>query len=453
MQRSGALLDRVVALSAPPYGLCSGDDRRLVSFDSGAASVVDRHMRNVRSLAIILLAPLLAACVHAPCRPEGSRDQPLLLDATLQPYLATYGLPALAAAVVQDGRIIAAGAVGTRRAGEHIPVTLNDRFHIGSDTKAMTALVAASFVEEGTLRWDSTVGEVFPELAGKMDPGLRQVTLEQLLSHTSGLPSDNEAFGKLIDQSITQDGNLDDLRYWLVTQWSTQPLATKPGTAFAYSNMGYTMVGAMLERVSGRTWEELIQLRVFEPLGLQTAGFGPQASLGKVDAPLGHELHDGKLKPMLAGPNGDNPLILGPAGTVHLSVLDFATWAGWNAGEGKRGPALVRPESLRKLHTPVVSMPLRADAAPGTPARGGYALGWGELSFEWAPQPFTFHGGSNQKNLAYILFQSQRDFALVLMTNVGGQQADEALKALSRELYERFGASSSSKASTEQPLS
>ena len=410
-------------------------------------------MYNARAVAIALPVALLAACVHTPLRHEKPADQPLSLDATLQPYLATYELPALAAAVVQDGRIIAAGAVGTRRAGDRIAVTLNDRFHIGSDTKAMTALLAAAFVEEGKLRWDSTVSEVFPELAPKMDHGLRRVTLEQLLSHTSGMPSDNATFEKLLNQSLTRDGNLDELRYWLVTQWSSQPLATKPGTTFAYSNMGYTMVGAMLERVSGRTWEELVQTRIFDPLGLQTAGFGPQASLGKIDAPLGHAVHDGKLKPMLAGPNGDNPLIIGPAGTVHLSVLDFATWAGWNAGEGKRGPALVRAESLRKLHTPVISMPLRAAAAPGTPSRGGYALGWGELSFEWAPQPFVFHGGSNEKNLAYILLQPQRDFGMVLMTNVGGEKADEALKALSRELYERFGSSSPSKASTEQPLS
>ena len=67
-----------------------------------------------------------------------------------------------------------------------------------------------------------------------MDPGLRQVTLVQLLSHTSGIPSDNEAFGKLLDQSLTQDGNLNDLRYWLVTQWCKQPLQSKPGTTFVH---------------------------------------------------------------------------------------------------------------------------------------------------------------------------------------------------------------------------
>jgi CubicO group peptidase (beta-lactamase class C family) len=381
---------------------------------------------------------LLAACAGAR-QPHAESAAPLALDSILQPYLARYDLPALAAAVVQSGQIIAAGAVGTREAGAHIPVTVNDRFHIGSDTKAMTALLAAMFVEEGALRWDSTVGEVFPELAAKMDQGLRYVTLEQLLSHTSGLPSDNEKFSKLLDQSLTRDGNLDELRYWLVTQACKQRLRSKPGTTFAYSNLGYIMVGAMVERVSGTTWEELMEARVFNRLGLHTAGFGPQASLGKIDAPLGHELHDGKLKPMLAGPNGDNPLILGPAGSVHLSLLEFAAWASWNAGEGARGPALVRPETLRRLHTPVISMPPRPTAAPGTPSGGGYGLGWGQVTYSWAPEPFVYHGGSNEKNLAYILLQPQHDFAMVLMTNVSGTQADQALTALVQQLYERFG--------------
>jgi CubicO group peptidase (beta-lactamase class C family) len=91
--------------------------------------------------------------------------------------------------------------------------------------------------------------------------------------------------------------------------------------------MGYLMVGAMLERLGKKTWEEMVIERIFTPFALKTAGFGPPSTMGRVDAPLGHAvLKDGTLKPMLAGPNGDNPLILGPAGTVHLSILDFAAW-------------------------------------------------------------------------------------------------------------------------------
>jgi Beta-lactamase len=148
----------------------------------------------------------------------------------------------------------------------------------------------------------------------------------------------------------------------------------------------------------------------------------------------------GTTKAFLAGPNGDNPLIIGPAGIAHMSVLDFARWAGWNAGEGKREPKLVRPATLKKLHTPVISMPERKDAAPGTPTRGKYALGWGELPVDWAPEPLLYHGGSNQKNLAHIWLEPRRDLAMVLVTNIGGSKADEALFALAPELYAKFAA-------------
>jgi CubicO group peptidase (beta-lactamase class C family) len=362
------------------------------------------------------------------------------LDNVLQPYLARYTLPAVAAAVVREGQVVAAGAVGTRRAGTDTPVTIDDRFHIGSDTKAMTSLLAGMLVEEQALHWDSTIGATFPELATSMDAGLREVTLEQLLSHTSGIPSDNDTFDKLLAESFAQGGlNLDELRYWLVRQWSSQKLIARPGTTFAYSNMGFTLAGSMLERVAGKTWEELIVQRVFTPLDLKTAGFGPQSSPGRVDAPLGHLVRpDGTLKPMLAGPDGDNPVILGPAGTVHLSILDFATWAGWNAAEGRRAPGLVRPETIRKLHTPIIEVSVPG-AAPGTPAKGGYGLGWGVVTMGFAREPFLTHTGSNTMNLATIMLQPAREFGMVLTTNVGGHGADEALRALAQDAYERFG--------------
>ncbi len=390
------------------------------------------------------LATLLGGCVGV--SPGSLKDPgwagsaPASLDALLEPVRARYGLPALGAAVVRDGVLVAAGAVGTRRAGAEIPVTLNDRFHLGSDTKAFTALLAGQFVEQGKLRWDTTLGEVFPELLEAMAPGVSGVTLERLLSHTSGFPADNERFGELLGESLLAEGNLDDIRYGLVARWVREPLAHEPGRVFAYSNMGYILAGAMLERISGKTWEELVTERIFVPLGLNSAGFGPQATVGRVDAPLGHAIRaDGSLKPMLAGPNGDNPLLLGPAGTVHMSLLDFAVWAAWNAGQGRRAPALVRPDTLKKLHAPVISMPAKPDAPPGTPSHGRYGLGWGEINYDWAGGPLLYHGGSNERNLAHILVQPARDFGMVIVANIGGPKADEAFRALEEALYRRYG--------------
>ncbi len=364
------------------------------------------------------------------------------LDGDLVPYLLRFQLPAVAAAVVKNGKILAAGAVGTRRLGTETPVTINDKFHIGSDTKAMTSLLAGMLVEEGKLRWNTTVGEIYPELVDKMSKGVKDITLEQLLSHTSGIPGDSMEHVPLISFSVTDDAaNLDGMRYTLVTRLLPLALHAQPGERFEYSNLGYTLAGAMMERVTGKSWEELVVARIFDPLKLSSAGFGPQSSLGRVDAPLGHAADkDGKLQAFLAGPAGDNPLVIGPAGLAHMSVLDFATWAAWNAAEGKYGPPLAKPETIRKMHTKVVDMPPKPDAPVGTPSSGGYGLGWGTVSLPFAPEPLVFHGGSNNMNLAYIVLQPKQELGLVTMTNISGPKANEALMAITELLYKRFSA-------------
>jgi CubicO group peptidase (beta-lactamase class C family) len=365
-------------------------------------------------------------------------DPPQSLNSILDPYLKEFGLPAVSAAVFKNGDVIAVGVVGTRRAGENIPVTIDDKFHLGSDSKAFTALLAGMYVQQGKLRWDSTLAGIFPELKDKMDPEFAKITVEELLSHSSGL-ADNDLLD-LVNRSYQQDGNMDDVRYWMLKETAPKPLDHPRGSKFSYSNLGYTLAGAILERLSGKTWEELVEQKIIEPMGLKTAGFGPQASLGKVDEPLGHAIVDGKPKPMLAGPNGDNPLILGPAGTMHMSVLDFAKWVAWHAGEGKHGPPLVSAEILKKLHTPVIDVGERKDAAPGTPkSGGGYALGWGQLKTNWAAEPAITHTGSNTVNLATAYFWPGDDFGFVVMTNISGQPADEALLKLAQELYKQFG--------------
>jgi CubicO group peptidase (beta-lactamase class C family) len=366
--------------------------------------------------------------------------EPQSIDRTLEPYLKQYGLPALAAAVFKGGVIIASGKAGTRRAGQNIPVTIDDRFHLGSDSKAFTSLLAGQFVQAGSLRWKSTLAEVFPELKAHMNAEFAQITLEQLLSHSSGLA--DKSLVDLINRSYQQDGNMDDVRYWIVKETGSKPLDHPRGSKFDYSNLGYVIAGAMVERLGKKTWEELVEQRIIQPMGLKTAGFGPQASLGKVDAPLGHVLIDGKPKAMLAGPNGDNPLILGPAGTMHMSVLDFAKWVAWHVGEGKRPPALVSPDIVKKLHTPVIETGNRENAPPGTPKTGGYALGWGQVTEPWASAPALAHTGSNNMNLASAMFWPGTDFGFVMMTNIAGPGADQALKKLAPELYKAFAGKS-----------
>jgi CubicO group peptidase (beta-lactamase class C family) len=378
---------------------------------------------------LFLLALL---CVVAP-----AAAQERSLNDTLEPLRIKYGLPALAGAVAVKGRIVAAGAVGTRVHDRKIPVTLDDRFHLGSDTKAMTATIAGMLVDEGKLRWDSTVGEILGSDIPGLHPKFAAIRLEQLLSHSSGIPTDTKEMIDLYISGDNYDYNLSDYRKRIIGIVGKSEPVVPQGSPFQYSNFGYITAGAMIEKVTGQPWEILIRERIFNPLKLSSAGLGPQATMGKIDAPIGHDVTDGKISPRFWGPAADGPPVMGPAGIAHMSIRDFARWAAWNAGEGKRGPALVKPDTLKFIHASKVKTPVLENPKPGTPKTGEYAFGWGVVTFPWTGHPILTHNGSNSMNLAIVFVDPIEDIAIVGTTNFPGGKADAALLELVKTLYEQ----------------
>ncbi len=386
-----------------------------------------------RRLCLTALGGTLAFLGSAPARAENSADY------DLAPVRKEFGLPALAAAAVAQGRIVYSGVCGVRALGSEVKAAIDDRFHLGSDTKAMTATLAGMMVEAGKLRWDSTIGEVLTREARGMNAKLAAVTLEQLLSHSSGIPTDNKEILALYFNTDAFDYNLRTLRLRAISAWRQHAPVTPPGAAFHYANLGYVIAGAMIEKEAGVAWEQLVTERIFEPLGLKTAGLGPQATTGRLDAPVGHKQEDdGTLTPMYWGTAAGAPPMIGPAGTAHMSVLDFARWAGWNAGGGKRGPALVKPETLARIHRAHIKTGARPDARPGEPREGEYAMGWGILKYEWADRPLLAHNGSNGMNFAKVIVDCDRDLAVVALTNRPGKEAEDAADIVAKDLYVRY---------------
>lgn len=328
------------------------------------------------------------------------------LNSILEPILRANNVPALACAVVRSNRIIALGAVGVRKSGvPNAPVTTLDKWHHGSITKSMTATLAAMMVEEGKLRWDSTLADVFPEWAPKMHADWRKATLEQLASNRGGAPGDLGPSG--IWTAIWNfPGTPRDARRLLLERLTALPPSSTPGTKYEYSNAGFALAGHMLETMAGRDWEDLLTEKLFIPLGMASAGFGVPSTPRHINQPWGHQWVSGRANPIEPGTSADNPPAIGPAGTVHCSVIDLAKYAAFHVAGHRGDTPLLKHESVLKLHT-------------AYPNNERYAHGWSELDRPWAiPGKAYHHAGSNLQWYSVIWFAPARDFAVVALCNM-----------------------------------
>jgi CubicO group peptidase (beta-lactamase class C family) len=297
-------------------------------------------------------------------------------------------------------------------------VTVGDAWHLGSDTKAMTATLVGLYVDRGKLRFENTVGDLFRgEL---LDPGWTSVRVEQLLQHRGGAPGD---FPPGVFEQMERDGKSPDARIKAVRAILALPPAQAPGT-FQYANSGYVILGAALERVAGATWETLIERELFAPLQMRSCGFGAPGRPDVVDAPWGHESTGEALVPVAPGRRADNPPALGPAGTVHCSLEDWGKFLTMHVAGGRGERTLVSPETMKRLHTP--------------PPGGDYAAGWIVVARSWAGGVALNHGGSNTMWYAVTWLAPAKSLALAVVTNRFGESALRALDAASVALVKRY---------------
>ena len=331
------------------------------------------------------------------------------LEKLLAPIREKHKVPGLVAGIIQGDGLMIAAAVGVRKSGAPEAITVNDKLHLGSNTKAMTATRIALQVEEGKLSWQSTLGEIFPQLKPDIHADLQSVTLAQLLTHRSGLPA-NTSYVSVGSGSVVEQ------RDTLLKKVLAKPPVHPPGSKFLYSNVGYIVAGHIAEQVTGKSWEELMIAGLFEPLQMSSAGFGAPGTKDQIDQPWGHSSLFGVPVPQ----QFDNPPVLGPAGRVHCSLEDWGKFIALHL-HGARGEAkLLKLETFQKLQTPA--------------AGEDYAMGWIVTERPWAGGQVLFHNGSNTMWFAYAWIAPKKNVAYLAAANLGmpaGQAAcDAAIGAL-----------------------
>lgn len=367
-------------------------------------------------LCLLLLAPL-------PLRGEPDKQASPLTAKELQTVLekarTQHNVPALAAGIIRGGGQPVAAVAGVRKRDAETPATAEDHWHLGSNTKPMTALLVALLIEQGLLDWDTPLEQIFPEHAGKWSADLKKVTPAHLLTHTSGLPALGPLGWFLIipsKASPVQD------RESVMKTLDRAKLTGKPGEKYEYSNLGYVILGAVIDRRGKASWEEQLEKKVFQPLGIKEWGLGPT---GKKDALLQPWPHASGGKPVAADSVMDNPPVLNSTGRVHMPVASYNRFLVETLKLARGEKGLLKPATAQK----VFSNPY--------PVSRHSLSGWLGFRKQLGDKRLILgHDGSNSFNYCTAIVAPDQNFAFCVLTNQGGPGA-KACHELQKELRDR----------------
>lgn len=347
---------------------------------------------------------------HRPSRPKGTREIRAMSARTLRQLRTS----ALSLAVFDGTQVLASHTTGVQCVGSHRRVPPTSAWHLGSCTKAMTAVLFARLVQQSVVRFETTIGEVFDRK--EIHPAFREVTVSQLLRHVGGTTGDLQATHPGVWREMEQAGSRDSktVRHDAVLRVLFGPPSQAAGT-FAYSNAGYCVVGSIIEQLTGRSWEALMKTELFDPLSMSSAGFGAPTG----DSPWPHLYQpDGvafvPVDPAL--PEADNPPAIGPAGTVHASILDWVRFLQVFLEGGP--PGYLRPSTLAEL--------LRSD-------NGIYAAGWGVAQDRLTGKTLT-HAGSNTMSFAVTWLCVEKHHGVAMATNGFNDETQEGIAGLGRQI-------------------
>jgi len=326
------------------------------------------------------------------------------LDEYIGKVVRDWKIPGLSIAIVKDDSIVFARGYGIREMGKKGKVDAHTLFAVASNTKAFTATLLGMLVDEGKLNWDDRVIDYLPSFQ-MFDPFVtRDIRIRDLLTHRSGLPT----FG----------GD----RLWIGTSLSREEIITRirhlePSspfrTKFQYQNLMFLVAGQIIPAVTGQTWDEAVQERIFNPLGMNDSYTSVLQLRGKKKVAAPHEVVAGKQIPIAY----DNVDGVAPAASINSNVLDMAQWMIFNLGDGSfSDKQILSNRVMRELHA--VQFPLSVsryqERVLGTYFQG-YGLGW--FLSQYHGHKTISHGGGLSGMISLQTLVPDLKLGIIILTN------------------------------------
>lgn len=352
------------------------------------------------TLCTLIIALILAGYAFAQPTPLAGFDE------YAEKARVDWEVPGMAIAVVKDDKIVFAKGYGVRKVGESTPVDEKTLFAIGSSSKAFTAAAIAILVDEGKLKWDDRVSKYLPDFE-TFDPYVtRELTIRDLLTHRSGLERGDQLWYG------TENSREEILRRtrFIKPTWSLR-------SNFGYQNLMYLAAGQVVEKVTGKTWDQFVAERIFAPLGMNASSTSITAFKNGDNVSTPHSKIDDKIV-AIPWRKIDN---IGPAGSINSSVTDVAQWIRLQLGQGTfDGKKVFGPAVAKEMHTPQTVIRLEGGQALTYPEAHflNYGIGW--FLSDYKGRKVVEHGGAIDGMRAEVALVPEEKLGVVVLTNLGG---------------------------------
>lgn len=324
-----------------------------------------------------------------------------------------YHIPEIGYAVVDSKSTLEIAALGRHSVDLPDTASLNDRFHIGSNTKAMTAFIIAKYVEKGKLKWTTKYFDLFPDWKEKSKPDYANITLQDLLSHKAGiLPFQGEDDPQIPDFKGTSQEKREQFGRFVLT---LDPVKPDDQNAFIYSNAGYTLATLMIEKVTGKSWEQLVEKVFNKDLKLNVELSWPENQKRKDT--WGHRLENDKLTPIPS--TFDYHLdYTEPAGDINIKLRDYIKFIQFNLRGLEGENNYLKSETYKFIHKGVEN----------------YSLGWFNI-YESGIELST-HSGTVGTYYSLVHIDRIKSRAYIIFTNSFNQDTQQGVRLLMRALKE-----------------
>ena len=327
-----------------------------------------------------------------------------------------YNIPEISYAVIDSKSTLEITALGFHSIELPDTATLNDRFHLGSNTKAMTGFIIAKYVEKGKLEWTTKFFDVFPEWKENSRPEFANITLQYLLSHKAGIqPFQGENDPKIPDSKGTKQEKREQFGQFVLT---LEPVFPDEQNPFIYSNAGYTLATLMLEKKTGKSWEQLVEKVFNKDLKLNVKFSWPENQRQKDT--WGHTYENGKLIPVPS--TVDYHLdYTEPAGDLNIKLKDYIKFIQLNL-QGLNGVNnYLKADTYKFIHKGIEN----------------YSIGWFNI-YENGKE-FSTHSGTAGTYYSLVQIDRINGKAYIIFTNSFRQDTQQGVRLLMRKLKENYG--------------